>query len=74
MVAGFAEIIERKENLGCGGLQPSELFSASLQVGINPARGVACKVIGWRLPPSGRQSESYPGSAARIQEAGVVTS
>jgi hypothetical protein len=28
-VAGFAEMIEGDENVGCGGLQPSELFSAA---------------------------------------------
>jgi hypothetical protein len=30
MVAGFVEIAERKEFLGCGDLQPSELFRAAL--------------------------------------------
>jgi len=41
-----------RNRIGCGGLEPSELFSAPLQVGTNPARGVACKVISWRLLPS----------------------
>jgi hypothetical protein len=27
MVAGHRKVAERKENFGCGGLQPSELFS-----------------------------------------------
>jgi hypothetical protein len=30
MVAGFAEIAEKERFLSCGGLQPSELFSAAL--------------------------------------------
>jgi hypothetical protein len=30
MVAGFVELIEKEESLACGGLQPSELFSAAL--------------------------------------------
>jgi len=32
MVAGYREIAEIKEFLGCGGLQPSELFSPAFQL------------------------------------------
>jgi hypothetical protein len=31
-VAGFVDVAERKENLGGGGLQPSELFGPALQL------------------------------------------
>jgi hypothetical protein len=48
MVAGFVEIAERKEFFGCGGLQPSELFSAAIQLGTDPARSIA-SVQGHRL-------------------------
>jgi hypothetical protein len=40
MVAGFVDVAERKENLGCGGPQPSELFSLAFQPGTDSARGV----------------------------------
>jgi len=32
MVAGFAEVAERRDSSGCGGLQPSELFSPAFQL------------------------------------------
>jgi len=38
MVAGFVDVAERKENLGCGGPQPSELFSLAFQPGTDSAR------------------------------------
>jgi len=33
MVAGFVEVAENEDVRDCGGLQPSELFSAALQAG-----------------------------------------
>ena len=46
MVAVFVEIAERKESLGCGGLQPSELFSLAI-----PLSDGADRRLDWRLLP-----------------------
>jgi hypothetical protein len=53
MVAGFAEVVERKEFFGCGGLQPSEFVSPAVQNGTYSARSVAStKVYVFRIAPA----------------------
>jgi hypothetical protein len=40
MVAEFAEVIERKRNFACGGLQPSELFSPDIPLSTGSRSGL----------------------------------
>ena len=61
----------RESNFGCGGVQPSELFSATFQFGTDPSRGVgtSLQVVGWRCfgvaHPEARQTSH---SSAFYQE------
>jgi hypothetical protein len=69
MVAGFAEVPDRKENRGCGGLQPSELFSAAIQRGTDPARriGGTAKVNGHEAGDSVQPTRPNFGHASQYK-------
>jgi hypothetical protein len=45
MVAAFAEVPDRKENRGCGGLQPSEFASRAVQFRTDSRRSVGTCVV-----------------------------
>ena len=47
MVAGFAEAAERRDFFGCGGLQPSEFASPTIQIGTDSSRSVDSMKICW---------------------------
>jgi len=69
MVAGFVEIAERKDFFGCGGLQPSELFSAAIQRGTDPARrvGGTAKVNGHKAGDSVQPTRPNFGHASQYK-------
>jgi hypothetical protein len=74
MVAGFAEITEMEEFLGCGGLQPSELFSLAIPLSDGATRrlaGICCYSaagIGFTTTYNNAVTAKIPVSRTKLQD------